>query len=91
MEKAIRYIDTFWGWFYVYMHDGSYLIDNSIAKRFIRRTTSERITCFSEAIRWLRFQQYISILNYFKKLFSEIVKGCREYKHLLPLIIGLNE
>ena len=28
-------------------------------------------------------------LDYFKRFFSEIVKGRRDYEHLLPLTIGL--
>lgn len=31
--------------------------------------------------------QGVSVLDYFKKFFSEIVKGRRDYEHLLPLTI----
>ncbi len=34
--------------------------------------------------------QVVSVLDYFKRFFSEIVKGRRDYEHLLPLTIGLN-
>ena len=34
--------------------------------------------------------QGVSVLDYFKRFFSEIVKGRRDYEHLLPLTIGLN-
>ena len=33
--------------------------------------------------------QGVSVLDYFKRFFSEIVKGRRDYEHLLPLTIGL--
>ena len=35
--------------------------------------------------------QGVSVLDYFKRFFSEIVKGRRDYEHLLPLTIGLNQ
>ena len=34
--------------------------------------------------------QGVAVLDYFKRFFSEIVKGRRDYEHLLPLTIGLN-
>nr|WP_303919555.1 hypothetical protein [Bacteroides intestinalis] len=34
--------------------------------------------------------QGVSVLGYFKKFFGEIVKGRRDYEHLLPLTIGLD-
>ena len=42
MEKAIRYMDTFWTQLFAYLHDGSYSIDNSVAERFIRPLAGER-------------------------------------------------
>ncbi|CDF17656.1 uncharacterized protein BN728_02027 [Phocaeicola vulgatus CAG:6] len=33
--------------------------------------------------------QGVSVLDYFKRFFSEIVKGRRDYEYLLPLTIGL--
>ena len=35
--------------------------------------------------------QGVSVLDYFKRFFSEIVKGRRGYEHLLPLTIGLEQ
>lgn len=35
--------------------------------------------------------QGVSVLDYFKRFFSEIVKGRRDYEHLLPLTIGLDQ
>jgi hypothetical protein len=34
--------------------------------------------------------QGVSVLDYFKRFFSEIVKGRKGYEHLLPLTIGVN-
>ena len=34
--------------------------------------------------------QGVSVLDYFKRFFSEIVKGHKGYEHLLPLTIGVN-
>ena len=34
--------------------------------------------------------QGVSVLDYFKRFFSEIIKGRRDYEHLLALTIGLN-
>ncbi len=103
MEKAIRYMDTFWTQLFAYLHDGSYSIDNSVAERFIRPLAGERknslffgsdkmacvSTVYHTIISTCRMQG-VSVLGYFKKFFSKIVKGCRDYEHLLPLTIGLN-
>lgn len=35
--------------------------------------------------------QGVSVLDYFKRFFSEIVKGRRDYEHLLPLTNGLDQ
>lgn len=35
--------------------------------------------------------QGVSVLDYFKRFFSEIVKGRRDYEYLLPLTIGLEQ
>lgn len=35
--------------------------------------------------------QGVSVLDYFKRFFSEIVKGRRDYEHWLPLTIGLDQ
>lgn len=42
MGKALIYLDTFWEQLFVYLKDGSYTIDNSIAERFIRPLSGER-------------------------------------------------
>lgn len=42
MEKDVNYMNTFWTRLFAYLNDGSYLIDNSIAERFIRPLSGER-------------------------------------------------
>lgn len=86
------------------LNDGSYLIDNSIAERFIRPLAGERKnSLFIGSDRIVRVSavyhtlistckmQCVLVLDYFKKFFSEIVKGRRDYEHLLPLTIGLDQ
>lgn len=103
MDKAINYMNTFWTQLFAYLNDGSYSIDNSIAERFIRPLAGERKnSLFFGSDRMARVSavyhtiistckmQGVSVLDYFKKFFSEIVKGRRDYEHLLPLTIGLN-
>ena len=103
MEKAISYMNTFWTQLFAYLNDGSYSIDNSIAERFIRPLAGERKnSSFFGSDRMARVSamyhtiistckmQGVSVLDYFKRFFSEIVKGRRDYEHLLPLTIGLN-
>ena len=103
MEKAINYMNTFWTQLFAYLNDGSYSIDNSIAERFIRPLAGERKnSLFFGSDRMARVSavyhtilstcrmQGVSVLDYFKKFFSEMVKGRRNYEYLLPLTIGLN-
>lgn len=103
MEKAIHYMNTFWTQLFAYLNDGSYSIDNSIAERFIRPLAGERknslffgsdkmahVSAIYHTIISTCKMQGVSVLNYFKRFFSEIVKGSRDYEHLLPQTIGLN-
>ena len=41
MDKALSYLNTFWTQLFVYLKDGCYTIDNSIAERFIRPLSGE--------------------------------------------------
>ena len=88
----------------ILIHDGFYFIDNSIAERFICPLAGERKnSLFFGSDKMVRVSalyhtvistcrmQGVSVLDYFKKFFSEIVKGRRDYEHLLPLTIGLNK
>ena len=104
MEKALNYINTFWTQLFAYLNDGSYSIDNSIAERFIRPLAGERKnSLFFGSDRMARVSavyhtiistckiQGVSVLDYFKRFFSEIIIGRRDYEHLLPLTIGLDQ
>lgn len=42
MEKAVRYLDTYWKQIFRYTQDGRYSIDNYIAERYIRPLAGER-------------------------------------------------
>ena len=103
MEKTINYMNTFWTQLFACLNNGSYSIDNSIAERFIRPLAGERKnSLFFGSDRMARVSavyhtiistckmQGVSVQDYFKRFFSEIVKGRRDYEHLLPLTIGLN-
>lgn len=103
MEKALRYMDTFWTQLFAYRHDGSYNIDNSIAERFIRPLAGERKnSLFFGSDKMVRVSavyhtvistckmQGVPVLEYFKRFFGEIVKGRRDYGNLLPLTIGIS-
>ena len=103
MEKGISYMNTLGTQLSAYLNDGSYSIDNSIAERFIRPLAGERKnSLFFGSDRMTRVSavyhtiistckmQGVSVLDYFKRFFSEIVKGRRDYEHLLPLTIGLD-
>jgi len=101
MEKAISYMNTFWTQLFAYLNDGSYSIDNSIAERFIRPLAGERknslffgndkmarVSAVYHTIISTCRMHGVPVLDYFKRFFSEIVKGHRDYEHLLPLTIG---
>lgn len=103
LEKALRYMDTFWTQLFAYRHDGSYSIDNSIAERFIRPLAGERKnSLFFGSNKMVRVSavyhtiistcrmQGVPVLEYFKRFFGEIVKGRRDYGNLLPLTIGIS-
>ena len=103
MEKVISYMNTFWTQLFAYLNDSSYSIDNSIAERFIRPLIGERknslffgsdkmarVLAIYHTIVSACKMQGVSVLDYFKRFFSEIVKGRRDYEHLLPLTIGLD-
>lgn len=60
MEKAMRYIDTFWKKLFGYLNDGRNSVDNSIAERFIRPLrVSVRTLCSSVVIGWWKCRLHI--------------------------------
>lgn len=102
MEKAIRYIDSFWTQIFAYTKDGRYSIDNNAAERCIRPLAGERknslffgsnkmanaSAIYHTIIATCRMNG-VSVLDYLKKFFREMVRGNREYSRLLPQSIGL--
>lgn len=103
MEKTFRYLYTFWTQLFAYTHDGSYIIDNSIAKRFICLLAGERknslffgsgkMTGVSAAYRTIIStckMQAIHALEYFKEFFKQIILCRTDYENLLPMTIGIN-
>lgn len=102
MEKALRYLDTFWKQLFAYTHDGSYTIDNSIAERFIRPLAGERknslffgsgkmagvSAAYHTIISTCRMQG-VPVLQYLKVFFKQIVLGRTDYENLLPMTIGI--
>ena len=79
--------------------------DNRVcAERFIRPLAVERknslffgsdkmasVSAVYHTIIFTCRMQGVSVLDYFKRFFSEIVKGRRYYEYLLPLTIGLEQ
>lgn len=102
MEKAVRYLDTFWTQIMAYTRDGRYSIDNNIAERCIRPYSGERknslfygshkmaraSAIYHTVIETCRLSG-VSVLDYLRKFFREIVRGNRDYAGLMPRTIGL--
>jgi len=102
MIKALHYLNTYWKQLFAYRHDGRYTIDNSLAERCIRPLTVERKNSLffgshtgaeTSAIYHTFIETCkmngISSLEYFKKLFHEILTGRNDYANLLPATIGI--
>lgn len=102
MEKAVRYLDTFWTQIFRYTENGRYSIDNNIAERNIRPLAGERknslffgsdkmagaSAIYHTVIATCRMKG-ISVLNYFKQFFLRIVQGQTDYATLMPETISL--
>lgn len=103
MRSAVRYFDHFWTQVFRYQNDGEYTIDNNLAERFIRPLANERknslffgshkmarvSAAYHSVISTCKFHG-ISVLEYLKKFFCEIVAGNRDYQKLMPATIGIN-
>ncbi len=90
MEKAISHMNTFWTQLFVYLNDSSYSLNNSIVERLIRSLAGERkkslffgndkmtrVSAVCYTIISTCKMQGVSVLDYFKKFFKEIVKDER--------------
>ena len=80
-----------------------YDIDNSIAERFIRPLAGERknslfftgsrmanVSVANHTLLSTCCMNGLSVLEYLKKFFREVVNGRRDYENLLPMTIGLS-
>ena len=103
MEKAVRYLETYWKQIFRYTQDGRYSIDNNIAERYIRPLAGERknslffgshkmaraSAVFHTVISTCRICG-LSALDYLRTFFRKIVSGTTAYSSLLPQTIGLS-
>lgn len=103
LEKAINYLDYFGYQVFLYRKDRNYTIDNSLAERYIRPLVNERknslffssdkmarvSVAYHPIVSTCRLQEY-SILEYFKRFFTEIVAGNPDYGKLTPSTIGIS-
>ena len=104
MYKALNYLNSFWNQLILYLKDGRYSIDNSLAERTLRPMTVERknsLTFGSHAgveisVIYHTFIQTckmcgISTLEYFKEFFKAIMQGRTDYENMLPMTIGIKK
>ncbi|WP_028904626.1 IS66 family transposase [Prevotella sp. P6B4] len=104
MQKALNYLKSFWDQLFLYIKDGRYCIDNSLAERTLRPMTVERknsLTFGSHAgakvsVIYHTFIETckmcgVSTLEYFKEFFKAIMQGRTDYENMLPMNIGIKK
>ena len=106
MHKALNYLKSFWNQLILYLKDGRYSIDNTLAERTLRPMTVERknsLTFGSHdgaevSVIYHTFIETckmcgVSTLEYFKEFFKAIMQGRTDYERsALPLAtIGTQE
>jgi hypothetical protein len=104
MQKALNYLNSFWNQLILYLKDGRYCIDNSLAERTLRPMTVERknsLTFGSHAgakvsVIYHTFIETckmcgVSTLEYFKEFFKAIMQGRTDYENMLPMTIGIKK
>ena len=104
MQKALNYLKSFWDQLFLYIKDGRYCIDNSLAERTLRPMTIERknsLTFGSHAgakvsVIYHTFIETckmcgVSTLEYFKEFFKAIMQGRTDYENMLPMTIGIKK
>jgi hypothetical protein len=104
MQKALNYLKSFWNQLILYLKDGRYNIDNSLAERTLRPMTVERknsLTFGSHAgakvsVIYHTFIETckmcgVSTLEYFKEFFKAIMQGRTDYENMLPMTIGIKK
>ena len=104
MQGAMTYLNRFWDQLFLYLKDGRYNIDNSLAERMLRPMTVERknsLTFGSHAgvevsVIYHTFIETckmcgVSTLEYFKEFFKAIMQGRTDYENMLPMTIGIKK
>ena len=104
MNKALNYLKSFWNQLFLYVKDGRYSIDNSLAERTLRPMTVERknsLTFGSHdgaevSVIYHTFIETckmcgVSTLEYFKEFFKAIMLGRTDYENMLPMTIGIKK
>ena len=104
MQGALTYLNKFWDQFFLYLKDGRYNIDNSLAERMLRPMTVERknsLTFGSHAgvevsVIYHTFIETckmcgVSTLEYFKQFFKAVMLGRTDYENMLPMTIGIKK
>ena len=101
MNKALNYLKSFWNQLFLYVKDGRYSIDNSLAERTLRPMTVERknsLTFGSHdgaevSVIYHTFIETckmcgVSTLEYFKEFFKAIMLGRTDYERsAMPLCL----
>ena len=104
MIKALNYLNHFWNQLILYLKDGRYSIDNSLAERTLRPMTVERKNSLAfgshkgaeVSVIYHTFIETckmcgVSTLEYFKELFKAIMQGRTDYENMLPMTIGIKK
>jgi len=102
MHKALNYLKSFWNQLILYLKDGRYSIDNTLAERTLRPMTVERknsLTFGSHdgvevSVIYHTFIETckmcgVPTLEYFKEFFKAIMQGRTDYENMLPMTIGI--
>lgn len=104
MQKALNYLSSFWDQLFLYLKDGRYCIDNSLAERTLRPMTVERKNSLGfgsnagaeVSVIYHTFIETckmcgVSTLEYFKTFFKAIMQGRTDYENMLPMTIGIKK
>ena len=104
MQDALDYLNRFWSQLILYLKDGRYNIDNSLAERTLRPMTVERKNSLGfgshegveVSVVYHTFIETckmcgVSTLEYFKEFFKAIMQGRTDYENMLPMTIGIKK
>ncbi len=95
--EALNYLNLFWIEIFVYLDDGKLPIDNNLAKRTIRKLTTQRNNSLhygsdagaEMAVTYHRIIGTVklhgsSVWNFIGTFFKNIFNGCRDYVNMVP-------